>query len=242
MDRIHHVITCSVMIGLLLVASCQERVDEENNVEKVETIRRYEGEMSDVIASVYTSKRQVALTFNGMADEETMMKLLDKLDEHGMKATFFLPGMRVAEEPEIAKAIQKNGHEIENNTLNGLQVENLTYDEPYKEIELSQRVIANEVGVLPRYVRTKSGDVTDDLRLIAAQLGLDGVVLYSINPRDRDMQAAEEIGAYVKRFRRNGCKRAISRQNGIIKAARSISITSTRTAFAIRCGMPMRKR
>jgi len=75
-------------------------------------VQRYTGEMSQAVSLAYTTSRNLALTFNGMADAQTMDKLLDQLDALGIKATFFLPGMRVAEEPDIARQILSRGHEI----------------------------------------------------------------------------------------------------------------------------------
>lgn len=163
-------------------------------------IVRYTGQMSKAIPYVYTAKKELSLTFNGMGDPETMDRLLDQLDKYGIKATFFLPGMRVAEEPDIAKKIAMRGHEIENNTLNRLDMSKLPYGQIYNEIKLANDVIEKQTGVKPTYVRTKSGDYTDDVRLAAAQLGMEAVVSYNINPKDREMQSAEEIGKYVERF------------------------------------------
>ncbi|WP_178024721.1 polysaccharide deacetylase family protein [uncultured Paenibacillus sp.] len=167
-------------------------------------IQRYTGEKSREIPFVYTAKKELSLTFNGMGDRETMYRLLDELDTYRIQATFFLPGMRVAEEPDIAAEILARGHEIENNTLNQLDLKNLDYEQIYKEIELSNEVIEKQTGVKPKYVRTKSGDYPKDVPLIAAQLGMKGVVSYNINPRDRDMQDAKAIGDYVKRYIHRG--------------------------------------
>lgn len=164
------------------------------------SIERYTGEKSREIPYVYTARKELALTFNGMGDKETMMRLLDELDQFDLKATFFLPGMRVAEEPDIAKEILARGHEIENNTLNQLNLAELSYEQIYQEVKLSNEIIEKETGVSPRYVRTKSGDYPDDLPLVAAQLGMDAVISYNINPRDRDMQDAKVIGDYVRRY------------------------------------------
>ncbi|MNI13002.1 Peptidoglycan-N-acetylglucosamine deacetylase [compost metagenome] len=160
----------------------------------------YTGEKSREISYVYTARKELSLTFNGMGDKDNMTKLLDELDKYGIKATFFLPGMRVAEEPDIAKDIVARGHEIENNTLNQLDLTKLDYQQIYKEIKLSNDVIEKETGIRPKYVRSKSGDHSDDLLLITAQLGMKAVVSYNINPKDRDMKSAEEIGDYVKRY------------------------------------------
>ncbi|WP_414859272.1 polysaccharide deacetylase family protein [Paenibacillus haidiansis] len=167
-------------------------------------IERYTGAKSREIPFVYTAKKELSLTFNGMGDQATMKSLLDELEKYQIKATFFLPGMRVAEEPDIAADILARGHEIENNTLNQLDLLKLDYEQIYKEVKLSSDVIERETGVRPRYVRTKSGDYNGDLPLVAAQLGMEAVVSYNINPKDRDMKSAEEIGEYIKRYIHRG--------------------------------------
>jgi peptidoglycan/xylan/chitin deacetylase (PgdA/CDA1 family) len=78
------------------------------------------GAKADVISYIYTTKRSFAITFSGMADKKTMETLLDELDKYNMKALFFLPGMRVAEEPDIANEILRRGHSIGNVSLSGV--------------------------------------------------------------------------------------------------------------------------
>src|SRR5699024_3151344 len=57
-------------------------------------------EGKEVLQRVLTDERKMALTFNGLADEATMHDLLDNLSRLQVKATFFVQGMRVAEDPE----------------------------------------------------------------------------------------------------------------------------------------------
>ncbi|MBB6674542.1 polysaccharide deacetylase family protein [Cohnella nanjingensis] len=162
-------------------------------------IVRYTGEKSKVIPYVYTAKRELSLTFNGMGDDKTMKRLLDELDRYGIKATFFLPGMRVAEEPDVAKEIVARGHEIENNTLNRLDLTKLGYEKIYKEIQLSNEIIRRETGMTPQYVRTRSGDYNDDVRLAAAHNGLKGVVGYSLFLHNWQSESEQEKYLYVRK-------------------------------------------
>ncbi|NBC70955.1 polysaccharide deacetylase family protein [Paenibacillus sacheonensis] len=192
-----------------MLASCgifggSQPAAEDSGTKAPAKVVRYDGAMSRALTFVYTARKELSLTFNGMGDAETMKRLLDQLDTYGIKATFFLPGMRVAEEPDIAKAIAARGHEVENNTLNRLDMSKLPYDQIYNEIKLSSDVIRKQTGVTPRYLRTKSGDYSDDVRLAAAQLGMEAVVSYNINPKDRQMQSAAEIGSYIERFMMRG--------------------------------------
>lgn len=164
----------------------------------------YSYELGRVIEYVYTTKKQMALTFNGMADRHTMRALLDELKRHGIQATFFLPGMRVAEEPDVARLIAEQGHEIENNTLQQSDMSKLSYEQIYQDLQLTNEVFQRELGIQPKYVRTRSGDYTDNVRYAVDALGMDAVISSSINPRDRDEQSAEELGVYVERFLHRG--------------------------------------
>jgi len=195
-----------VLLILLLLTSCsifsnnEQESNQKEQPKKDPPIARYEGEMSPVIPYVYTTKKELTITFNGLGDKERIEQILDELDKYNIKATFFVPGIRTAEEPDVVREIIKRGHEIGNNTLNQVELNNLPYEEMYKEIKIANEVIEEKTGVKPRYVRTKSGDYNDEVRLAAAHAGLEGVVYYSVNPQDWDMKSAEEIAEYVSRF------------------------------------------
>ncbi|WP_219835037.1 polysaccharide deacetylase family protein [Paenibacillus sp. R14(2021)] len=164
----------------------------------------YGGPESKAINIIFTNERELALTFNGMADKETMEQLLDVLDSCGIKATFFLPGMRVAEEPDIAQEIKSRGHEIENNTLNRVDLSKLTYAQTYNEIKLSGDVIAKKTGVIPHYVRTTSRDFTDQVRLAAAQSGHEAVIGSSLYLHNWHNETEEEKAKLVRTFIHHG--------------------------------------
>ncbi|WP_370452177.1 polysaccharide deacetylase family protein [Cohnella sp. AR92] len=163
-------------------------------------IVRYNGEPIRAVPFVYTSGEELSLTFNGLGDADTMQKLLDELDQYGIKATFFVPGMRAAEEPELAQEILARGHEIENNTLSRLDMTKLDYQQVYKEIHLANQVIERETGVVPNYLRTKSGDYTDDVRLAAAQEGMKAVVVYSLFLHNWQGETEQEKYLYIRKY------------------------------------------
>lgn len=149
-----------------------------------DNIDRYEGEPAPFVPSVYTIERKLSLTFNGMSDRGSMLALLDELDRLDMKATFFLPGMRVAEEPDVAQAIVERGHEAESNTLTRSNLDHKTYNEIFKEVDLSKSIIEEATGASLRYVRTGSGDPNSEVGLAAAHSGLQANIGYSLNIKD----------------------------------------------------------
>lgn len=198
-----------LILVCMVLASCSMAGNKntKDGIEQVETrqpIARYTGAPSKAISSVYTTGRELALTFNGMADSATMNKLLDELDGYGIKATFFLPGMRVAEEPDIAREIVSRGHEIENNTLNGSDLSKLTYDQIYQEIHLANQVIQKETGITPRYVRTGSGEYNDDIRLAAAHNGQNAVISYSLFLHNWNKETEAQKRSYVRKYINRG--------------------------------------
>lgn len=194
-----------LLLTLVFLASCS-LIDDEDDARKNKAqqkrpqVVRYTGEPSQAIPFVYTAARELSLTFNGLPDGQTLNRLLDELDGQGIRATFFVPGMRVAEEPDLAQLIMSRGHELENNTLNRLDMTKLSYEQIDREIRLGTKVIERETGIKPRYVRTKSGDFNDDVRLAAAQEGMDAVVSYSLFLHNWTNESEQEKYLYIRKY------------------------------------------
>jgi len=191
---------CGLLI-LMFLAGCQSA--PQKTIQPVDSsieIKESDGTMSDSISHADIIVPKVALTFNGFADNKTMELLLAKLDESNMKATFFLEGLRVAQEPELVQDIIKRGHEVQNGTLTFPDVSTLNYDQTYEEILLTNQIFEEHLGYTPKFVRSRSGDITDNMRLAAAVLDMKAVIGLSINPLDRKMQNAEELIDYIGKY------------------------------------------
>ncbi|KQL44319.1 hypothetical protein AN963_23220 [Brevibacillus choshinensis] len=59
----------------MLVGCNYWAVENNRNQNTIQTIPRYSGEKSKVIPFVYTAKKELTFTFNGMGDEATMTRL-----------------------------------------------------------------------------------------------------------------------------------------------------------------------
>jgi peptidoglycan/xylan/chitin deacetylase (PgdA/CDA1 family) len=70
------------------------------------------GMFVDVVTRGPREARGVALTFDDGPSLEHTPKILDQLDEAGVKATFFLIGRKVLAHPELARDIVERGHAI----------------------------------------------------------------------------------------------------------------------------------
>ncbi|MFS0781162.1 polysaccharide deacetylase family protein [Bacillus sp. 1P06AnD] len=228
-------ITC-IFFVLFILAGCsmlQKNSESSENKEikkkPEQSIGTYKGNKSKAVSMVYTTKPVLSLTFNGMGDSDTMEQVLDLLDQSGLKATFFLPGMRVAEEPEIALEIKKRGHEIENNTLNGQDMSKYSYEDIYKEIHLANKVIEEKVGVKPKYVRTVEGDYNEKIQLATAHNGQKAVIGNSLFLHNwRDETVLEKQHFIRKYMNRGGIITLDTEENKDLLASLSLIIKAAK--------------
>lgn len=81
---------------------------------------------------------QIFLTFDDGPHPDITPYVLDLLEQHQWKATFFCVGENVLKYPEIVARIKQEGHIIGNHTqkhLNALKVDAQTYLDSYREFE-----------------------------------------------------------------------------------------------------------
>lgn len=68
------------------------------------------------ITSVSTKSPSVAITFDDGPDARWTPQVLDVLDSHGAKATFFVIGENVARHPDLVKRMHEAGHALGNHS------------------------------------------------------------------------------------------------------------------------------
>jgi len=66
--------------------------------------------------SIKTGERTIALTFDDGPDENNTPRLLDLLDQFGVKATFFVIGQKAKKQPSLLKMIHNRGHLLGNHS------------------------------------------------------------------------------------------------------------------------------
>jgi peptidoglycan/xylan/chitin deacetylase (PgdA/CDA1 family) len=123
-------------------------------------------------------EQQVFLTFDDGPDPEITPKVLDILQQHDIKATFFCNGKNVEEYPAVYRQIIEHGHAVGNHTydhLNGFQTRSADYIENVEKC--SKLVISNIFR--PPYGRIKPRQI----KLLQANYT---VVLWSVLSGDFD--------------------------------------------------------
>jgi peptidoglycan/xylan/chitin deacetylase (PgdA/CDA1 family) len=137
-------------------------------------------------ASPVRSPQVIAITVDDGPDPEVTPRVLDLLDAHGAKASFFCIGEHVARHPQLARAIVERGHEIGNHTYRHLARFSLLGPRAIAdEIARAQEAIGKATGTVARFFRAPAGLrnpflepalVRADLRLVSwTRRGFDTV-------------------------------------------------------------------
>lgn len=117
---------------------------------------------------------RVALTIDDGPDPEVTPAVLDLLARHGVRATFFCIGERVARHPELARRIAREGHEIGNHTEHHRYVFSLFGPAAIRrEIAQAQASIGATCQVMPRFFRAPAGLRNPFLQPCLTALGLE---------------------------------------------------------------------
>lgn len=104
------------------------------------------------------SKKQVIFTFDGGSGDHSATEILETLGEHSVKGTFFLTGKWVEQNPEIARRIVQEGHEIFNHTYNHPDLTTLSLEDINWEFAKTEEIIKNITGVTTKpYFRPPYG-------------------------------------------------------------------------------------
>ena len=102
------------------------------------------------IKRIKSKKKVIALTFDDGPNKLVTEKLLEILDKHNVKVTFFEIGRNIKKLPELSRLCAEKGHEIGNHSMNHLRLAEL--DDSAKieaEIVGNSELINETVGTYP---------------------------------------------------------------------------------------------
>ena len=114
----------------------------------------------------------VALTFDDGPDHKSTPLILEILDEYNWKATFFLLGIMVKREPDLAAEILSRGHEI---GVHGFEHNNHLYrtlPAVISDVRRAYDVIVRATGTAPTWFRPPYGILSSSSYLAAKMNGL----------------------------------------------------------------------
>jgi peptidoglycan/xylan/chitin deacetylase (PgdA/CDA1 family) len=116
---------------------------------------------------------QVCLTFDDGPHPELTPRILELLERHQAKASFFCVGEKARAHPEIVKEIARRGHSVENHTYrHSPAFAFYGISRLRREVESAQATLAAIAGRAPRFFRAPAGFRSPLLELVLSRMGL----------------------------------------------------------------------
>ncbi len=135
------------------------------------------------VYSVDRNDGKIAISFDAAWGGDKTKKILDILDENGVKATFFLVDIWTQRFPELVQEIAARGHEIGNHSTTHPKMSSLSRDKIAQELETMSDNVEKLIGQRPTLFRPPYGDYNNDVVLTARQNGYE-VVQWSVDSLD----------------------------------------------------------
>ena len=127
--------------------------------------------------------QKIAISFDAAWGGDKTLKILDILDEFGVKTTFFLVDTWVKAYPELVREIAARGHEIGNHSTTHPQMSRLSREKIRQELTGVAAHIQALTGEKPTLFRPPYGDYNNDVVLTARAMGYE-VIQWSVDSLD----------------------------------------------------------
>ena len=162
----------------------------EKNQEKIrEEAQEVRETVDGDITSVTKEAPKIAITFDDGPNSHCTGRLLDGLKKRGVKATFFLIGKNVKENPDLVKRLDEEGHLIGNHTYNHVEITRISDEEAKKEITDTDEAICAITAKHVEYMRPPFGLWQEELE---QELNVMPV-MWSVDPLDWTTKNVDEI-------------------------------------------------
>ncbi|MCA6071335.1 MAG: polysaccharide deacetylase family protein [Endomicrobium sp.] len=149
--------------------------------------------------------KKISLTFDDGPGKATK-QILEILEEKNIKATFFMLGVRVVNDPETAKAVAAAGHEIGNHTYEHINFYTYKNEDKAEKIEKEllqcEKVIKSILGIQSFLTRFPYGYMKSDA-IGAAKKHNYCLINWSFGADWQDI-SAEEMHVKYKQAIKNG--------------------------------------
>ncbi|PQP80657.1 hypothetical protein C0Q44_25810 [Paenibacillus sp. PCH8] len=142
------------------------------------------------------SKPMVSFMINVAWGNELIIPMLDTLEAEKVKATFFLDGSWLSKNVELAKEIQKRGHELSNHAYSHPNMSRLSAERAKLEISKTQDLLLKSLGVENRWFAPPSGDFNQKTVDIASSMGLQ-TVLWTVDTVDWRKPSPDSVVAKI---------------------------------------------
>mgnify|MGYP000013280128 FL=1 len=115
------------------------------------------------VYSVQTTEKKIALSFDCAWGAEDFDSMMETLDKHNVKATFFMTGGFVSDNPECVKTLVEKGHEPGNHSEHHYDMATITAGEMKTEIMDVHKKVKELTGKDMKVFRPPYGSYNNEL-------------------------------------------------------------------------------
>lgn len=149
-------------------------------------------------------KPAISFMVNVAWGNEYLDSMLDTLDKHQVKTTFFLDGSWVKRYPEEAKKIAARGHEIGNHAYSHPDMKYLGVERIHQEISRTQAVIEKTTGIKPTLFAPPSGSFHQRVVDIASSSYQMKTILWTADTVDWKKPPPSQVISKISKLMDNG--------------------------------------
>lgn len=153
------------------------------------------------LASGPREKKYVALTFDDGPSGRYTRQLLDGLYDRGVKGTFLLCGYRIQQDPDLARRIYQEGHEIGLHGYSHRNMQTMGRRDLAAEIDDTRALLPEGCGCA--FLRPPGGVSSDAVRQVAKAKGL-AILSWSVDPKDWAVHDAATVERRVLEHVKDG--------------------------------------
>jgi peptidoglycan/xylan/chitin deacetylase (PgdA/CDA1 family) len=119
------------------------------------------------------ARGEIAITIDDGPDPDVTPAVLELLDRHGVKATFFCIGEKARSHPDLCQDIADRGHAVENHSMHhSYHFTLLLLGKCYSELASAQDILASITGIRPSFFRAPAGLRNPLLDFVLSRLNL----------------------------------------------------------------------
>lgn len=145
-------------------------------------------------------QKLIALTFDDGPRRSTTTRLLDGLAERGVKATFFLIGRQVADNADVIRRMDAEGHQIGLHTYDHVELDDLNRADFDAQVGTTRSLLQTILGHDGFLLRPPYGILDSSVKAWAGC----PIILWSIDPEDWKDQDTDRVVRHVVSQARDG--------------------------------------
>lgn len=135
---------------------------------------------ADAFQPTEDAPKLVALTFDDGPKASTTQRLLEGLDQRGVKATFFLIGAQIEENQELVCRMARSGHQIGVHTYDHVALTELNQADFDAQVRRTREILTGLLGPGDYFLRPPYGMVDGQVKTLAGS----PIILWSVDPED----------------------------------------------------------